>query len=113
MGIGRDVPGECQSQRQITTCCFVTHSKARTRRCWYGVCSYWRSMGSPRWKAPAYRSRRFTVTELLVVIAVILLLAAFLLPSLAKAKERGRLTRCQSNLRQISLGLLQYADTIT
>ena len=39
--------------------------------------------------------------------------AAFLLPSLAKAKQRGRLTRCQSNLRQISLGLLQYADTIT
>lgn len=64
-------------------------------------------------EAAAYRRRGFTVTELLVVIAVILLLAAFLLPSLAKAKQRGRLTRCQSNLRQISLGLLQYADTIT
>ena len=50
------------------------------------------------------------MTELLVVIAVISLLAALLLPSLAKAREKGRLTGCQSNLRQISLGLLQYAD---
>jgi hypothetical protein len=41
---------------------------------------------------------------------VISLLGSFLLPALAKANEKARLTRCQSNLRQISLGLLQYAD---
>jgi type II secretory pathway pseudopilin PulG len=38
------------------------------------------------------------------------MLAAFLLPSFAKAKQKARLTRCQSNLRQISLGLSQYAQ---
>jgi type II secretory pathway pseudopilin PulG len=50
------------------------------------------------------------VTELLVVIGVISVLAALLFPSLAKARQKARLTHCQSNLRQISLGLLQYAD---
>lgn len=64
----------------------------------------------PRWKTPACRNHGFTLTELLVVIAVISLLAALLLPSLAKTKQKARLTQCESNLRQISLGLLQYAD---
>jgi prepilin-type N-terminal cleavage/methylation domain-containing protein len=50
----------------------------------------------------------FTLIELLVVIAIIAILAALLLPSLAKSKEQGKRVSCMSNLRQINLSLQMY-----
>ena len=54
--------------------------------------------------------RGFTLIELLVVIAIIAILAAILFPVFAKARENARKSTCQSNLKQMALGVLQYAQ---
>ncbi len=57
-----------------------------------------------------HRRNGFTLIELLVVIAIIAILAAILFPVFARARENARKTNCLSNLKQIGLGFMQYAQ---
>ena len=56
------------------------------------------------------RRAAFTLLEILVVVAILALLAAILFPAFARARENARRTSCLSNLKQIGLGALQYAQ---
>jgi prepilin-type N-terminal cleavage/methylation domain-containing protein/prepilin-type processing-associated H-X9-DG protein len=56
------------------------------------------------------RRQGFTLIELLVVIAIIAILAAILFPVFARAREKARQASCQSNLKELTLGLLMYVQ---
>ena len=57
-----------------------------------------------------FQRKGFTLIELLVVIAIIAILAAILFPVFGRARENARRSSCQSNLKQIGLGILQYVQ---
>ena len=56
------------------------------------------------------RSHGFTLIELLVVIAIIALLMGILMPALSRVREYGKRSVCRSNLRQLTVAWIMYAN---
>lgn len=66
--------------------------------------------GPERYGDIMLRKKGFTLIELLVVIAIIPILAAILFPVFARARDKARQSSCLSNVKQIALAALMYAE---
>lgn len=62
----------------------------------------------PQRRRSGRTAHAFTLIELLVVVAIIALLAGLLLPVLARARDKGKTAKCQSNLRQLAMAAMMY-----
>ena len=68
-------------------------------------------MGAIR-RRPGQGRPGFTLVELLVVIAIIAILAAILFPVFAQVRDKARMASCGSNMRQLALGVMMYAQDL-